>query len=41
MKVAVVGAGIGGLAAAIRLRVLGYDVAVYEKNATVGAGAIS
>ena len=36
MHVAVVGAGIGGLAAAIRLRVLGYDVSVYEKNATVG-----
>lgn len=36
MKVAIVGAGIGGLAAAIRLRALGYEVAVYEKNATVG-----
>jgi phytoene desaturase len=36
MKVAVIGAGIGGLAAALRLRVLGYDVAVYEKNERVG-----
>ncbi len=34
--VALVGAGIGGLAAAIRLRVLGCDVTVYEKNARVG-----
>jgi phytoene desaturase len=35
-RVALIGAGIGGLAAAIRLRVLGCDVTVYEKEATVG-----
>ncbi|MGM0567248.1 MAG: FAD-dependent oxidoreductase, partial [Bacteroidota bacterium] len=29
-KAAVVGAGIGGLAAALRLRKSGYDVAVFE-----------
>lgn len=36
MKIAIIGAGVGGLAAAIRLRARGADVAVYEKNATVG-----
>lgn len=32
MKIAIIGAGIGGLAAAIRLRVQGHSVTVYEKN---------
>ncbi|MCA9887217.1 MAG: NAD(P)-binding protein, partial [Anaerolineae bacterium] len=32
----IIGAGIGGLAAAIRLRVAGYDVHIYEKNTRVG-----
>src|SRR4051812_32322079 len=36
MRVAGVGAGVGGLAAAIRLRGRGYDGAVYEKNGTIG-----
>lgn len=36
MKVAVVGAGVGGLVAAIRLAVAGHDVTVFERNATVG-----
>lgn len=35
-RIAIVGAGIGGLAAAIRLRAAGADVVVYEKNAAVG-----
>ncbi|MCD8173153.1 MAG: phytoene desaturase [Alistipes sp.] len=35
-KAAVIGSGIGGLAAAIRLAVLGFDVTVYEKNRTPG-----
>src|SRR5829696_3987011 len=35
-RVAVVGAGMGGLAAAVRLRVMGFDVEVFEKNAQVG-----
>ena len=35
-KVAVIGAGTAGLASAIRLRALGYDVTVYEKNEQVG-----
>lgn len=38
-KVALVGAGIGGLAAAIRLQTLGYEVAVYERNGLVGGRA--
>ncbi|MCA9882045.1 MAG: phytoene desaturase [Anaerolineae bacterium] len=32
----IIGAGIGGLAAAIRLRVAGYDVHIYEKNPRIG-----
>ena len=36
MKVAVIGSGIGGLAAAIRLTVKGHEVTVYEKNALPG-----
>jgi phytoene desaturase len=35
-RVAVVGAGMGGLAAAIRLAVRGFEVEVFEKNAQVG-----
>lgn len=35
-RVAVVGAGIGGLAAAIRLRCMGFDVEVFEKNTQPG-----
>jgi len=35
-KVAVIGAGIGGLAAAIRLRIRGYHVDVFEANAHAG-----
>lgn len=34
--VIVIGAGIGGLSAAIRLRLAGYEVSIYEKNAQVG-----
>ncbi len=34
--VAVVGGGVGGLAAAIRLRVRGHDVTVFERNAELG-----
>jgi phytoene desaturase len=37
----VVGAGLGGLSAAIRLAARGWDVAVYEKNADVGGRASS
>ena len=35
-RVAVVGAGMGGLAAAIRLATKGFEVEVFEKNAQVG-----
>ncbi len=35
-RVAVVGAGIGGLAAAIRLAATGFEVEVFEKNAQTG-----
>ena len=35
-RVAVVGAGMGGLAAAIRLRLMGLDVEVFEKNGQLG-----
>jgi phytoene desaturase len=34
--VAVIGAGVGGLAAAIRLAVMGFEVEVFEKNAQIG-----
>ena len=36
MKVAIVGAGTGGLASAIRLAKLGYEVSVFEANDFVG-----
>jgi phytoene desaturase len=36
MKVAIVGAGTGGMASAIRLAKLGYDVSVFEANDFVG-----
>lgn len=36
MKIAVIGSGIGGLAAAIRLTVKGHSVTVFEKNPTPG-----
>lgn len=36
MKVGVIGAGIGGLAAAIRLATQGYEVIVFERNASAG-----
>lgn len=35
-KAAVIGAGIGGMAAAIRLALKGYDTHIYEKNAEAG-----
>lgn len=38
-KILIVGAGLGGTAAALRLAHLGYDVAVYEKNARPGGRA--
>ncbi|MDX2197090.1 MAG: 1-hydroxycarotenoid 3,4-desaturase CrtD [Cytophagales bacterium] len=39
-KIAVIGSGVGGMAAAIRLQCRGYDVTLYEKNDTLG-GKIS
>ena len=36
MKVAIIGAGTGGMASAIRLAKLGYDVSVFEANEFVG-----
>jgi diapolycopene oxygenase len=35
-KVIVIGAGLGGLSAAISLRQEGYDVTIHEKNAQIG-----
>jgi len=35
-RVAVIGAGIGGLAAAIRLAATGFEVEVFEKNPRLG-----
>lgn len=36
-KIIVVGAGVSGLAAAVRLQKLGYDVTLYEKKVNLGA----
>lgn len=36
MKVGIIGSGIGGLAAAVRLAVKGYDVSIFEKSETFG-----
>ncbi|GAA2584499.1 phytoene desaturase family protein [Winogradskya consettensis] len=36
MKVVVIGAGVGGLAAAVRLAAAGHQVDVYEQSATIG-----
>jgi phytoene desaturase len=36
LKVAIIGSGIGGIAAAIRLRAKGYEVDVFERNAFFG-----
>lgn len=35
-EVAIVGGGVGGLAAALRIRAAGHDVTVFERNAKVG-----
>lgn len=35
-KIVVIGAGLGGMSAAISLRAKGYEVEVYEKNAQIG-----
>ena len=35
-KVIIVGAGVGGLATAVRLLSRGYEVKIYEKEKTVG-----
>jgi len=35
-RVAIIGAGMGGLAAAIRLRLMGFDVQIFEKNGQTG-----
>ncbi|MEJ6571716.1 MAG: phytoene desaturase family protein [Akkermansiaceae bacterium] len=35
-KVTVIGAGLGGLSAAISLKAAGYDVTIFEKNAQIG-----
>ena len=35
-KIIVIGAGLGGLSAAISLRQAGYDVEIFEKNAQIG-----
>ena len=35
-RVAVIGAGVGGLAAAIRLAASGFAVDVFEKNSAIG-----
>jgi phytoene desaturase len=38
-KVAIIGGGLGGLSAALRLKTIGFDVDVYEKNDSVGGKA--
>lgn len=40
-SISIIGSGLGGLSAAIRLANAGYDVTVYEKNATPGGKARS
>ena len=35
-KIAIIGAGTSGLAAAVRLQCLGYDVSIFEKNSKIG-----
>ncbi|WP_240610645.1 phytoene desaturase family protein [Rubritalea profundi] len=35
-RVAVIGAGLGGLSAAISLKSAGYDVEIFEKNERIG-----
>ncbi|KGJ97539.1 FAD-dependent monooxygenase [Colwellia psychrerythraea] len=43
MKIAILGAGIGGLSSAIALKLAGFDVEVYERHSTVlgiGAGIV-
>jgi phytoene desaturase len=35
-RVAVIGAGVGGLAAAIRLRAMGFEVEIFERNPVIG-----
>lgn len=39
-KVIIIGAGTAGLAAGIRLKTLGFNVDIYEKNEKVGEGCI-
>ena len=36
MKVSIIGSGVSGISAAIRLRSKGFDVEVYEKNTMPG-----
>ncbi len=40
-KISVIGSGLGGLSAAIRLAVTGHDVTVYERNSAAGGKARS
>lgn len=40
-KVIIIGAGVAGLASAIRLKTLGFDVEIYEKNEKVGGRMFS
>jgi uncharacterized protein with NAD-binding domain and iron-sulfur cluster len=39
MKIAIIGAGFGGMAAAYDLRKAGHDVTIYESADFVGAGS--